>query len=100
MAIDFGNYGSQLKIDDYNRALQAGGSSYQIPQQQGNSFAGYGANPYATAPTQSPPVKQAMDTEVPYMRRGAVNEGGEKKRDGASGLQKVLGIVGKIAMFL
>jgi hypothetical protein len=104
---NFGNYGSQLRIDDYNRALQAGGSSYQLPQQQAqnNSFAGNGANPYDAMPVQSAPVQQATDTEVPYMRRASANEGKEKERGGSflssdTGAGKALGIIGKIAAFL
>lgn len=108
MALNLGNYSGQLSIDDYNRALQAGGSSYQLPQQ--NSYGT--ANPYATSGTQrtavqGAPVQQARDTEMTptWAQDNARSSGGtlvgvdDQKKDGGK-LSGILGVVGKIAAFL
>jgi hypothetical protein len=103
MAYGIGNYGSQLKIEDYNRALA--NSGYAEYQQNTLGAVGQNAvatNPYGNVPQQQPQaVQQATDTEVPYLRRGHAREEEEKQRgEDGGGLGKVLGIVGKIAMFL
>ncbi|HTU57340.1 MAG TPA: hypothetical protein VMF89_02885 [Polyangiales bacterium] len=108
---NLGNYGSQLSIDDYDKALANSGYTQQ---QSGGVGAG---NPFTQSLQQTRPQATESEKAPGWAADNGQKSGGaqsqgdlsgsstvpygsNKKDDGQSKLGNILGIVGKIAAFL